>query len=232
MAAAFQAAGTFVAGARLSTSTPTWPTHNVNDIALLFVTSEGSETINLTTANGFVQITNSPQSTGSLRTDSQLAVYWCRASSTSMSAPVVAAGTTDTIYSGILTYRGCITSGNPWDVTAGSAKAPASTTATLPSVTTTVPNTLVVLPISSDLDITTPWTTSMTNAGLANLTERFDLGTNVGGGGAIAVYDGQRAATGAIGTTAWSGTNSINAFMTIALKSAVKGLSFCPGFLY
>lgn len=55
----FQATGTAVEG-DADTASPTWPAHAVNDIALLFVESVGSEAATLATPNGFAAVANSP----------------------------------------------------------------------------------------------------------------------------------------------------------------------------
>ncbi len=60
------------------------------DIAFLVIETCGGEPASLTTPNGFVQVANSPQATGSGTNGTQLTVYWCRATSNSMAAPVVA----------------------------------------------------------------------------------------------------------------------------------------------
>lgn len=232
MAVLYQAkSGTWTSSATATTS-PAWPTHTTGDIALLFIEAAGGDTISLTNAQGFQAVTGSPWKTGTGTAGTQLAVYWHRATSGSMTAPTVAdAG--DHHYAGIVTFRGGIASGDPIDAISGGTKASASTTATLNSVTTNVANCLIVYAITKDLDATAAFTTSITNSNLSSITERHDAGATAGGGGGIAVVTGEYVGPGSIGTASWSGTSSINAFVTIALKPAITwtGYSQCPGFI-
>src|SRR6185503_16097984 len=87
---------------------PSWPTHQQFDIALLLVESAAGETITLPTPSGFVELTGSPFSTGAPGT--QLSVFWARATSASMNKPVTSKPA-DHIYGRILTVRGCAQSG-------------------------------------------------------------------------------------------------------------------------
>jgi hypothetical protein len=190
--------------------------YQTNDIALLFVECQGGDTATLSTANGFVQVTNSPQSTGSAGTGSKLSVWWCRATSASMSSPIMTAAS-DHQFGIILTFRGCTTSGNPFDITSGGVKASATTTTTTTGVTTTLANALIVEAITKDLDSTAAFASAQTNAALASITERFDAGTVSGNGGGIAVHTGTKAAVGATGATSVTVTSCISAFMTISL---------------
>src|SRR5262245_9971571 len=66
------------------------PSTSAGQLLLLVVETE-NEAITLTTANGFVEITNSPQSAGTAATDpaNRIGVYYKRAAG-SDSAPVVA----------------------------------------------------------------------------------------------------------------------------------------------
>ena len=95
---------------------PAWPAHAINDIALLFIESCGGQAANLTTPAGFAAITNSPQSTGGGATGTRLTVYWARATSTAMAAPTVG-DPGDHVYARIITYRGVVNTGSPWDIT-------------------------------------------------------------------------------------------------------------------
>lgn len=215
----YQATGTPVADAVNDTMTATWPTHQVNDVGLLFVESTGGQTPTLSTPSGFVEVTNSPQATGVGTAGTRLAVYWCRATS-SAQADVVIDLVGNHMYAVIVTFRGCIQSGNPWDVTAGSVKASASTTTTFDSVTTTVNNCLIVLAAAHDLDSASAQWSGWTNTALGALTdtEHQDAGTALGNGGGITVNSGEKGLAGATGSTTATVTSSINAEMTIALK--------------
>src|SRR3982751_2712704 len=214
----FVAAGT---GAEsITTISPASPTHITNDIGLLFVESAGGEAVTLSTPAGFVEIANSPQATGAATAGTRLTVFWCRATSGAMTAPVVA-DPGDHVYGVILTFRGCPTTGNPWHVTAGSVKASASTTTTFPSVTTTLNNCLLVLAAARDTDSATAAWSAPVNAAIMNIQERFDLGTALGNGGGLVIYTAAYATPGSTGTTAATVASSINAQLTIAFAPPV-----------
>lgn len=207
----FEAAGGAVNGT--GNVSPAWPTHAVDDVALLFCEAQGDQPIALGTPAGFVEVTGSPQATGA---DTKLAVFWARATSTTMGTPTV----TDPgnhVHCQILTYRNVITTGDPWNVTGGGVKATASTSVTVTGVTTTVDAALVVQAISRQNDAGGAAFSAQANANLNGLLERVDDGTNSGNGGGISVTDGVMVAAGATGDTTATVTNSINAFLTIAL---------------
>lgn len=215
-APAYQALGTAV------TAGLNWPAHAVDDIALLFVESTGGQPVTLSVANGFAPVANSPQATGTTTNGTRLTVFWARATSTAMPGPALS-GTTDHVYARILTYRGAINTGDPWDVTGGGVKAAASTSVTVTSVTTTVANTLVVQAAARSNDSSAAAFGGKVNANLTGIAERSDAGTTTGNGGGIGVWDGAKATAGATGNTVVAVTSSINAFLTIALKPPVVG---------
>ena len=104
----WQATGTIATGT--GNIAPNWPTHIAGDIGLLIVTHDDS-TIppSLSPAAGFVIIGSTAAAGQSAGT-----IWWCRATSAAMSAPTV-------IDSGdgnaglIMTVRGCVPTGDPWD---------------------------------------------------------------------------------------------------------------------
>jgi len=194
----------------------TWPTHVPGDIALLLVEACGGEAVSLSTAAGFTELANSPQATGAGTAGTRLHAYWCRATSEAMAGPTIAdAG--DHVYAMMLTFRGCVASGDPVNVTAGGVKTPATTSASSPTATTTVDKCLVISAISRDDDIATAEFSAWANAALASITEISDLGTTSGNGGGIGVAAGIKAAAGATGATTATVVSSINASLTIAL---------------
>ena len=211
----FVAAGTAQSGT--GNITVPWPTHQTGDVALLFIESCGGQAANLSPSAGFVNVLNSPQSTGTTTNGTRLTVYWCRATSSSMSSPTV----TDPgnhVYGRILTFRGVTTTDNPWDVTAGGTKATASTTTTFGAVTTTVNNTLIVLAASRDNDSAAAAWSTWTNTNLSSLTERSDGGTSSNNGGGVGVATGVKSTAGDTGQTTATVTSSVDGHMTIALK--------------
>ncbi|MGA1979396.1 MAG: LamG domain-containing protein [Sedimentisphaerales bacterium] len=216
----YQAAGT--AQSSTVAITVPWPAHQAGDIALLFVESCGGQPVTLTTPAGFVNVTNSPQATGAGAAGTRLTVFWCRATSSSMSSPVVG-DPGDHVYGRILTFRNVVATGDPWDVTQGGTKAAASTTTTFGAVTTSVNNTLIVLAASRDNDSAAAAWSGWTNANLSGLTERSDGGTTSGNGGGVGVATGLKSTAGSTGQTTATVTSSVDGHMTIALKPVGDG---------
>lgn len=211
----FEAAGAAVGGT--GTVSPAWPAHATDDIALLFVESTGGQPATLSVAAGFTAVANSPQAVGAGTAGTRLTVFWARATSAAMGAPTVA-DPGNHVYAQILTYRGVANSGDPWDVTGGGTKTPASTTGDVPGVTTSLASTLVVQVVARDTDSNAAAFSGQANVNLDGLVERVDAGTTSGNGGGLAVWDGYKASAGATGTTAATVSSSINAYLTIALK--------------
>jgi hypothetical protein len=195
---------------------PGWPAHQVDDVALLFVESKGDQPVSLSTPAGFVEVLNSPQSTG---TETRLTVFWARATSSNMPAPTVA-DSGDHQIARMLTFRGCISSGSPWNVTAGSFSDSNDTVVSIPGATTTINECLVVLVVSNNTDTSTPqFTGNFSNPDLTNLALLTNDNTAQGGGGGIAVGKGEKAVAGVYGTTSGAIlTASRRAQMSIALK--------------
>ncbi len=218
----FQAAGAVEEGT--GAVSPAWPAHAIDDIALLFVESTGGQAATLSTPAGFVEIANSPQATGTGTNGTRLTAFWARATSTAMATPTVA-DPGDHVIAQILTYRGAITTGDPWDVTGGGVKATISTSVNATGVTTTVNNTLIIVAISQDDDSNFDAFSGWTNTNLTSHAERVDTAENTGGGngGGFGVSDGVMTTAGATGDTTATVRSSVNAFLTIALQPPVAG---------
>jgi hypothetical protein len=215
-APAYQAAGAAVSDTKAVS--PAWPAHVINDIALLFIESCGGQAATLSTPAGFAAVANSPQATGTTTNGTRITVYWARATSNAMTAPTVA-DPGDHVYARIITYRGVVSTDNPWDVTGGDVKATASTSVTVTGVTASASNRRVVQVVARDNDSTAAAFSAQTNANLTGITERQDAGTTSGNGGGFAVWDGLLATGSATGNTTATVTSSINAFLTIVLPA-------------
>lgn len=176
----YQDAGAVVRGT--GALTVQWPTHAVDDVALLFVET-ANQAATLTTAAGFVEVTNQGIGTAGAAAATRLTVFWCRATSAAQAAPVVAdSGARQTAF--ILTFRGCIATGNPWDVFAGNTAA--STTAiSIPGATTTVAETRAVMAVSNAAAIAAPMVQpTPVNSSLTNVIKRLSTQPDgVGGSG-------------------------------------------------
>lgn len=215
-------AGTSVSS--LSAVTPPLPTGlQTNDILLLFVET-ANQAITIPTPNGGVwtAVTLSPQGTGTAGAAgaTRLTVFWSRYNGTQGAPTTSDSG--DHQFAQIIAYRGVTTTGNPWDITADSVLAPSSSAVTLPGVTTTVTDTLIVLAVANDTDVNnTAQTSGWANGNLTGVAEivNADRNTNTGSGGGFGVATGGKATVGGTGnTTATLLTPSVQAMMTIALK--------------
>jgi hypothetical protein len=150
---------------------------------------------------------------------SKLQVWWKRAISNGEPAVVVSDGG-DHQLAAIVTFRGCPITGNPWDVLGTGTKTIASTTATVPSVTTTVFNTRVVMVVGRPNDSSdTAHFGNPVNGSLTNLVKHFEAGTIAGNGGGFAVVSGVMANKDATGTTTLSkAISTTDTYFVIALK--------------
>lgn len=169
-------------------------------------------------AGGWAHIPDSPQFAGggTLATRVELAIFWVRGDPGS--DPVIL-DTGNHQFGVIIRVPGCITTGNPWDVTAGDLIATADTAVSIPGDTTTVVDCLVLAFGSSAFDSTTPQFSSWANASLSSFAELVNIATDVGNGSALGVATGIKAAAGAYSaTTATLANSSKQGRISIALK--------------
>src|SRR5206468_1409896 len=152
-------------------------------------------------------------------TGTRLTVFWSRATSTSMGA-VGVNDSGDHQIAQILTFRGVVATGNPWDVTAGDVTPSTTTAVSIPGATTTVQDTLVVAIVSNGSDLSAAQVPgSFTNSDLSSVTKRQDNNTTQSGGGGFTVATGSKALAGAYGpTSATLGFSSLQGRMSIALR--------------
>jgi hypothetical protein len=202
-----------------TTITVPWPAHQIGDIGLLIIeTANGAVT--LPTPAGFVEVPDSPQGTGTIDTTTATRVtcFWCRATSAAMASPV----TDDPgnhVIGQILTFRRCVTSDNPWNVTAGGVDAAGSRTIAVPGDTTTLAKCLAVLIATNVTDLSVGQTNSWNNADLADFIFATHSQATSGNGGGFGVACGYREPSGAFGTTDGRlAGSSVQGFLTIALK--------------
>lgn len=210
----FQAAGTFQSGAGVALTVP-WPaSHAVDDIAILVLSNGTAAAVGLATANGFVAIPGSTQTATGLGGE----VFWCRATSTSMASPIT--NTAGNNISGVIvTVRGCVTTGNPWEAISTSAKTTTSTATSITGATTLLPETLIVYAAARAADFAANQYSGEADATLTGVAERADNGTVSGNGGGIGIWTGTKATAGAYGPlTATLANTSTELYWSIALK--------------
>src|SRR5438552_8480929 len=213
----YQAAGTVQSGT--GTLTVAWPAHAINDIGLLIIETQNEAVTLGTNAANWTTVTNSPQGTGTTSTGTKLTVFWSRATSTSMGA-VGVNDSGDHQIAQIITFRGVVATGHPWDVTAGDVTPSTTTAVSIPGATTTVQDTLVVAIVSNGSDINAAQIPgSFTNSDLSSVTKQQDNQTTASGGGGFTVATGSKALAGAYGpTSATLGFSSLQGRMSIALR--------------
>lgn len=216
----FTAAAAAVSGAG-GTLFPTLPAHLTDDILVVMCESANQA---VAVPSGYTEFTNSPQGSGTAAAIGavRLHAFWKRATSAAETAPTVSAGTQNHTIVRIFGIRGCATSGNPFDATAGTTVASASSY-TMPSVTTTVPDCLIAYLGGFDQDTATANILSVSSGGSLDsaVDKVIDSFTATGVGGGLGMFYGIKRTAGASGTI---GVGAISAgtaaFLTIAFKGA------------
>ena len=218
---AFQAVGTQVASR--AALTVAWPTHLADDIGLLVIETSGQgTTLSITAPAGWAAVPGSPVVDVASSAGSKLQVWWKRAASaaeTSVSVP----DSGNHQIARIFTFRHCITTGNPWDVTTTGGKASASTTATVPAVTTTVADTLIAMIVGRPNDNASTFHFGVpVNANLTSLAECGEAGSTQGNGGGFVVSRGIKALAGSTGTSTLTKiASTTDTYMVIAFKGVL-----------
>jgi len=215
--------GTFTTSG--TTCTPNMPSTSLNDILLAVGESE-NQAISLSTANGFVEVTGSPQGAGTAGSNpaNRIAVYWKRA--VGGDAAPVFADSGDHTTCRVYVFAGVKTSGNPWNITAGGTDGDANDqSAVIPGATTTADDVLVVLIQGTSNNATSTTNCgAVTNANLASITERTDNTNTINLGGGHCLITGQKALKGAYAASTL--TLSVTTFkgaMSIALEGEPPG---------
>lgn len=183
----------------------------VNDILIMAV-----ETNNQTiTVSGWTEVSNLAASPAGQNT--KLFLFWRRATGTDAT---LTSDSGDHQIGRIIAVRGCVTSGDPWNITVGGNENTADTSVTIPGETTTVANCLIIAACCHGSDATVTFS-SWTNANLSDLTEYIDDSTTDGTGGGIALATGGKAVAGAYGdTTVTASGNIYKCLWSGALKPA------------
>lgn len=199
-----------------------WPTTVANDIGILLVQTSDEAPGNDPPA-GWSAAPSSPQGTGTAGAagSTRLSVYWARAT-TASEADAVLGDSGNHQLGQILIFRGCITTGSPFDTSAGSTQDAASVSINIPGGTTATADCLILLMGAHATDGAANQFSNFVNVGLANITERTDRGTSAQAGGGFVLTTGEKATVGAFGTTtADVATSSVLASLMLALKPPV-----------
>jgi len=219
----WRAAGAFAHGltSAVSVSLPTG--HAANDILLLFTETSG---LTPTVPGGWVEVTNSNQVTTT--TITRMNCFWKRDGGAETD-PISVTAESNHVGAIIHAFTGCETSGNPWNITAGSIDDTLDNSLSIATMNTTVNDCLIVYVSTTDTDIGTARWGSEANTNLGSLAERSDDSTTDGNGGGIGVWTGTLVTAGATGTfTATAVANTRKGFMEIALMPPQAAASIAP----
>lgn len=195
----------------------------VHDILIMFVTSANQA---VTTPANWNLITSTGIGTAAAATGAvALYAYWQRYASGSS---VVVADSGSYTNGAIFGVRYALKTGSPINVSAQVSNA-ASTSVSIPSVTTTAADCLIIMGIGTDQDIATAqFSGSPTNANLNNINLLMNESNINGVGGGLVVIDGDKMSAGATGTTTGTLLNSqVTSNITIAITpepSTVKAV--------
>lgn len=180
--------------------TVTLPAHQANDIFLLqVVVRDQDDTI--IWPSGWTQIATVNRSTVS-----RYWWAWKRAASSAETNPLVDKFTaTGDTYAAVTTYRGAITTGDPWEVK-GTPNTATTAAHVLNGITTLTANSLIVASVSGEDN--TAASVSYTATDPATLTSRLYVESTIGADGACAAGAGVKASVGFTGnvTATWSAT--------------------------
>lgn len=196
-----------------------------NDILLLVVETDGNGT-NVTPVfeePDWNILAGTPLYDGNVTPafGSKLHVWWRRAAAPIIGGSVTFSDSGDHQVGRVYLIRGCVTTGNPFDVVGTATKATPSTTASAPSVTTTVVQTRIFSIVSQPVDSSsTAQFGPPANTGLTSLTDLDEVVTNSNNGGGFVIATGLRRLPGNTGAITYSSApNTSNAAITIAFKS-------------
>jgi hypothetical protein len=196
--------------------------------ALLLVETDNNP-VTLSVASGFVLVDQKGVvSAGGDPT--MIQVFWNRATNGSMS-PVTIATPVNHQVNRMMTFRGCITTGNPYEALGNASSAAVSTSVDVNAtgVSTVGTNRLVLCAIAAPTDTAIDQFSVIANTSLASPGAYTDSFTQQGNGGGFALLKGTRAAAGNLGHfTATLGTANAWAAVFFALKGPTDIVSTPP----
>jgi PKD repeat protein len=211
------------AGSALTYTMPEY--YEGEDILVAWVMGLGN-TAYAAPSGGWAQFPDSPLHDNADSLSARLQAFWMRVPGTvgtdqtgTVTAPVIAdvAGD-DQKFGAIMVLRGCASSGNPYDVTAGDT-ATTSTSISIPGDTTTVNNCLVIGMVAHKVDQLFAQVSGWAASGLTELTEQVDEDRNNTNGYGFAAVTGVITTAGSYGPiTATLASTATQARMSIAFK--------------
>lgn len=214
-----------------SNATPALPSGWAPDDILVLPVETSNEAVAAPT--GWFEASNSPVAQTNADV-TRLTMLWRRAQTGDGNPTLTDPG--DHVAGRMIAVKDVVTTGDPWEATAGAADNTSSTTAAIPTGTTSEVNGLVVVAVATGIGGAANSThyTAWTNASLlqgpsgpAGMVERFDSRYTAGNGGSIGLATAQKLAAGAVGTTtATLAVADVKACWSGVLKSAAQPIEF------
>ena len=221
-----QAAWSVLVGTVINTTTTLSPvanaSHATNDIDIIPLEHSGEGVPALTTAAGYAQVTGAHivvDGPGPAANTAALTLFWRRWNGTDGNPTFTDIG--NHMHGGVISVRGAITTGNPWDQVVTSSATPGGTSISITGGTATVADTFVLACCGTNLPdaATTTEYSAPADSTLTSVTERIDDTTTAGNGGGLLAITGQLATAVAWGpTTATAVTSARHAKIAINLK--------------
>ena len=201
-----------------------------NDIAFLWVSSNNEPSS--TAPAGWTYIGSVGSGSG-ISTSTAIDAFWIRATSTSLTNPVVIDRGNST-WAQAIVIRGSVTTGTPFVAYATTTNSTSNiTTFSLTGPTTTSNNNLIVGLVADTYDNASARYSAWTNANLSSVTERADGGSTANNGVGGGAFTGGLATAGAVGTTtvtsaAASLSRNYSAFVIGVLPAAIPDIILSP----
>ena len=194
-----------------------WPTTQNNDVMFVYLALSNTTSPVLPSApSGWAQILSTPQC-GTVASNTILGgLYWKRVGA-SEAAPTFS-GITGQRFFLAVQYRGCPTSGDPFDVSASDMNNSASTTISLDIGTTTETDCSIYYFLTSSIGTSNTFS-GQTNSNLSGITEDYDTGA---GESTMGGWHGSFAAGGAVGTSTTTCGSALSVFCGIAVLSTTS----------
>jgi hypothetical protein len=196
-----------------------------DDVVIGIGESVGGQNFPSIATNGFVHLDSVSPVVET--TNTQLSVVWRRGDFTAHSW----GDSVDHNIGAYLVFRGCKTTGNPWNQRSVAVEGgTADTSVTWPTLTTTVDDCLILFIGGWSDDVATGALSGGT--GLGAFTEHLDFGSALGNDGEIFCASATKATAGATGTPAATLTGiAMKAMMTLALEPAAAPVGGPPPIL-
>jgi hypothetical protein len=169
------------------------------DLILIFLHS-ANQAFTAPAGGGYLALPSSPQSTGAAGVGGgvRLTIFYKISNGTETTYVTGDSGDINVVGSLVI---GNVDRINPINVTAGGVSA-ANATITWSSVTTTRPECMIINAAAFDRDANSePFISAITNANLANITQRYNRVVSTQSGGGLGVWTSQKGTIGATGAT-------------------------------